>query len=115
MQLLAIAFILIGETVAIFAELRGAKIYAASSGGFWPVFWPSFVVMLLGTALLVAGYMLALKHVGNVWVVTAISLGSILIIEPVLNLLYMGQAPTLGAGIGFTLGVLGILSALFIK
>jgi hypothetical protein len=47
--------------------------------------------------------------------VTAISLGSILIIEPVLNLLYMGQTPTMGAGIGFTLGVAGILSALFIK
>lgn len=58
--------------------------------------------------------MLGLKYFHNIWIISAVSFGSIILVEPLFDYFYIGQTPTLGAGIGAIFGVLGILSALFI-
>ncbi len=92
----------------------GAVINASVGMDFLSVFLPMFALITLGGAVLIAGYMLGYVHLKNIWIVTAISVGSILIVEPLLAWLLFHQMPTLGAGIGLTLGALGVLAALFL-
>lgn len=115
MQIFAFLTIFIGEAVVIYAEQLGAKLYSAPSAQFGASFLYTLIPLTVGAVLLVVGYMLAFKHFQNIWIVTVISLGSILLVEPLFNYFYIGQTPTLGAGIGFVLAVLAILTALFIK
>ncbi|MDE2079525.1 MAG: hypothetical protein KGI73_04005, partial [Patescibacteria group bacterium] len=67
-----------------------------------------------GSLCLVFGYMLGMKYLHNIWSVTAISFGTILISEPLFDYFYIGQVPNTGAAIGIVLGGIGILSVLFL-
>jgi hypothetical protein len=113
MKILAFALLLVGETLVIYAEEMGAKVYTASAE-FSHAFLVTLPALLIGALLLVSGYMLVLKYFQNIWIVTAISFGLILVLEPLFNFFYIGQAPTLGSGLGVVFGTLGILSALFL-
>jgi hypothetical protein len=88
----------------------GAKLHT-SGVSFWMTIAHAAPAGIVGTFLLITGYALGLKTYQNIWIVSAVSIGSLLIIEPIFNFLYIGDWPTLGAGIGFALGVLGILAA----
>jgi hypothetical protein len=48
----------------------------------------------------------------NIWIVSAISITSILITEPILNYLIFHELPTKGALAGLILGVIGFVLAL---
>ena len=113
LQLTAIALVFFGEAFSILAELVASKRVAAS-GQFFEVFWPMFLLVVFAGGLLVAGYMLGYLHFKNIWIIAAISVGSILIVEPLMAYALFRQLPTVGAGIGLVLGALGILSALFL-
>jgi hypothetical protein len=49
----------------------------------------------------------------NVWTLSAISVASIIIFEPILAYFLTAQLPSVGAGIGFVLGITGLLVTLF--
>lgn len=110
MKIISLVLIISGEALAIYAELLSAKYYS-NLGSFGDSFWRSFPLIIIGGALLVAGYTLGLRSYKNIWVVSVISVTSILIIEPLLNYFFMHQIPTRGAIIGFALGILGFVSA----
>jgi hypothetical protein len=80
--LLAILLIFFGETLSIGAELMGSKRIAAYGTDWSSVFLPMLVLIILGGAMLVAGYMLGYVYFKNIWIVFALSLGSILVVEP---------------------------------
>ncbi|MBI4173778.1 MAG: hypothetical protein HY519_03610 [Candidatus Aenigmarchaeota archaeon] len=111
-KLLAIALILAGEALAIYAEMLGAKAYAESSP-FLAAFLKMLLVMTVGGGFLIAGYMLGFQAFQNIWIVTAASITSILIIEPILAYTLFQQLPTKGAMVGLALGLAGFLAALF--
>lgn len=67
-----------------------------------------------GFGLLLA-YVLGIKAFKNIWVVSVISITSIVIAEPILIYAVFRELPTRGALIGFVLGVVGLLSAVFLK
>ncbi len=113
-QFLAVALIFVGELLAVGAEMVGARDVAAGGGSFWLIFSKMFGVMALGGALLVGGYMLGYRAFQNIWIVTAVSIGSILLVEPILAWTLFHELPTRGAVVGIVLGVGGILSALFL-
>jgi hypothetical protein len=113
MKMLALACLFLGETLVIYAEEFGAKTYTLS-GHLGGTFLETLVPLTIGAVCLVIGYMLGLKLFQNIWIVTAVSFGSILVVEPLFDFFYIGQVPATGAAIGVVLGALGILSAIFL-
>ncbi len=113
-KLLPIIILFICEVLAILAEITAAKYFALDGNSFWKGFFRSLPIILLGAILLVGGYMLGLKAFKNIWIVSAISITSILIAEPIINYTITNQLPTKGALIGLIFGVLGFIAALFL-
>lgn len=114
-KIFVIILIFCGEALAIYSEMLGAKRFGLGDTAFWPLFFRIFVVMAAGGALLVAGYTLGYKAFQNIWVVSAISITSILLIEPILAYGFFRQMPTYGALAGLLLGAAGFCLALFWK
>jgi len=113
-KILVILIIFLGETLAILAEITSAKYFAIDHNSFSRGVIRAIPIMLTGSLLLVFGYMLGLKNFKNIWIVSAVSITSILIAEPIINYTITKQLPGRGALIGLTLGVLGFLAALFL-
>ncbi|HEV8666222.1 MAG TPA: hypothetical protein VN665_00025 [Candidatus Paceibacterota bacterium] len=112
-RLAAVLLVFFGEAFSIAAELVAAK--RIGMGGNYPhIFILATIVVIFGGAMLIAGYMLGYLYLKNIWIIAAISVGSILIVEPIVAYALFRQMPTLGAGIGLVLGVLGTLAALFL-
>jgi hypothetical protein len=112
-KILVILLIILGEALMIYAEMLGAKTYTVSSNPFLKVFLKMFLIMVLAGGLLIAGYMLGFSSFKSIWVVSIASITAILVIEPVLAFAFFKQMPTKGAIIGFVLGVLGFIAAVF--
>jgi hypothetical protein len=113
MKFLSIALIVIGEILAIYAELFSAHQMQIKNSQ--QVFWISFIIMTLAGAALLGGYMLGYKSFDNIWIVVALSIGSILMVEPVVAYAMFKEIPTKGAIIGLALGAAGTLSSAFVK
>jgi hypothetical protein len=114
MQYFVIASIFLGESLVVYAEVLGAKLHGMLGYSFQASILWSLIPGVLGTILLIVGYALGLKLFQNIWVVSALSVGTLLVIEPALNYFFVGQAPGLGSGIGFIFGVLGLLAVTFL-
>ena len=114
LKILVIAVMLFSESLAIWYEMIGARNYVQqqSIGKIFLYLTPA--VLGAGFGLLLA-YVLGIKAFKNIWVVSVISITSIVIAEPILIYAVFRELPTRGAAIGFVLGVMGLLSALFIK
>ncbi len=67
-----------------------------------------------GGILLVCGYALGYMHLRNIWIIVAISVGAILVVEPMLTVLLFRDVPATGSLIGLVLGEFGILAAMFL-
>lgn len=109
-QILVLILIFLGETLSIYAEMIGARTLTNS---FWQVFFKMFIIITFAGAMLIVGYMLGFQAFKNIWIVSVISIGAILIVEPILAYTIFQQLPTTGALIGFILGIIGIICATF--
>jgi hypothetical protein len=107
-KLLAIFLVFLGELFAVYAETFAVK-FSLWSGGFWKM----FLIMVLGGFLLVAGYVLGYRAYQNLWIITVISITTLLIAEPLVILVFFKQIPTVGAIIGFILGIIGLFCSIF--
>ncbi|MBI1969695.1 hypothetical protein HYS48_03285 [Candidatus Woesearchaeota archaeon] len=92
--------------------MLGARTYTTTSP-FLQIFLKMFLIMILGGGFLIAGYMLGFQAFQNIWVVSVVSITSILVIEPILAYTIFQQLPTKGAFLGLILGVLGFMAAVF--
>jgi len=100
-----------GEVLAIYSEMIAAR--TAKEHGLTPLLalWMLLLIVIAG-GLLLAGYYFGYLSNKNIWVVTVISLGSILIAEPLLILFFFKEMPTTGAWVGLACAVIGMLAAL---
>ena len=114
MKIIVILLIFLGESLAIGAEMFAARTHSVESKPFLNVFLKMFLVIIVGGAFLIAGYMLGLGAFKSIWIVSVASITSILIMEPVIAYLVFQQLPARGAIIGFVLGMLGFLATLFL-
>jgi len=105
--------IVIGEILMIYAEIAGARDNASTIHG--DMLWKIYVIGALGFCATLTGYVFGIYIYKNIWIVTVISIVTILIVEPPVAYFMTRQAPTRGALIGFILGALGLLAALFYK
>ncbi len=110
-KLIPIVLLFLGESLAIYSEVIAAR----NIHTFTATFWKMSAVMTLAGLLLIAGYMLGLKYLNNIWIVGAVSIASIIITEPLITYAIFHELPSRGALIGLVLGILGLLSALFVK
>lgn len=113
MKIFALITLFFGEALSIGAELVASKRVVSHPNEYLSIFLWVLIPVVFGGILLVTGYMLGYLHIKNIWVVTAVSVGSILIVEPILIFWLFREMPTTGAVIGLVLGVLGIFFALF--
>jgi len=109
-KLIPLLLIFAGESVAIYSEVVAAR----DAENFLSAFWKASVIFAFAGLLLIGGYMLGLKYLKNIWVVGAVSIASIIIMEPVITYLLFRELPSRGALLGFVFGILGLLSALFV-
>ena len=114
MRPLSIVLIFLGEALAIYAEVAGAYGHTANGQSLMTAFMRMFPIMTVAGVCLVLGYILGARTFSNIWIVGVISITSILLLEPVLSYGIFRQLPTMGAGIGFALGAVGLLLALFL-
>ena len=112
-KILVLILIFLGEALAIYAEMTGARMNQVTQQPFLQIFLKMFLIIIIGSGLLIAGYMLGFESFKNIWIVSVISITSILIIEPILALTIFKQMPTTGALIGLVLGIIGIIAAIF--
>ncbi len=109
-KLLAIALLLVGEAFSVYAEMIAAKEHALANQSFQTIFIKAFCQMAIAGALLIAGYMLGYRSFRNIWMVSALSITSILLMEPLIGYLVFLQIPTRGALIGLILGAVGFIA-----
>ena len=114
LKFLVLLLIFFGEFLLIFAEIRGANTYSIPGQSFGRVFLQMFVVFIIGGIFLLSGYILGYRAFQNIWLLTAISVASVLIIEPTMSFVIFQQIPTRGAWMGLGFGTAGLLSALFL-
>lgn len=110
-----IAIIFVAEAACIYGEMLAAKHYVSVSESFWRVFFKVFAFMVIFSGLIVVGYMWGLKSFKNIWVVSVISITSILIVEPILAYSLFKEFPTKGALTGLILGAVGFVITLIWK
>ncbi|MDP3770076.1 MAG: hypothetical protein U1A25_03430 [Candidatus Sungbacteria bacterium] len=113
LKVFTLILIFAGELFAIYAEMIGAKMHAISSQNFSQVFLKMLPIMIIAGALLITGYIFGYRAFKNIWIVSAVSITSILIIEPILAWVVFQQVPTTGALIGFILGAIGLFASLY--
>jgi hypothetical protein len=63
---------------------------------------------------LIAGYILGFNAFKNIWIISVASITTFLIVEPLTAYTLFKQMPTTGSIIGFILGVLGFIAAIFL-
>ncbi|WP_245285123.1 hypothetical protein [Bradyrhizobium sp. WSM3983] len=73
-----------------------------------------FLLVSVGGILLVCGYALGYMYLKSIWIIAAISVGAILVMEPILALLLFRDVPTAGSLIGLVFGALGTLAAIIL-
>jgi len=101
MKLLALSSLFVGEAFCIWGEM-----ILASQGRWSPL--PLFM-LVAGMAGLSAGYLYGTKYCGDIWVVCAVSTGSIVIVEPLLAYLYFNTVPEPRVLLGLIFGIVGLI------
>jgi general stress protein CsbA len=91
----AVALVLFGEMFSIVAEVTASK-QSTDGAHHVATFFQMLVFITLAGALLIAGYMIGYIHFRSIWIITAVSVGSISIGQPILTYLLFQQTPTLG-------------------
>ncbi|RON19513.1 hypothetical protein BK662_02015 [Pseudomonas frederiksbergensis] len=99
----------LGEFFAIYSEVVTARLAQTGSGS-WEAFMLPVVLMTFAGFCLLGAYWLGYVVVGDIWIVTVISVTSLLLLEPIVVWYLFHEAPGRGALIGFCLGALGMLS-----
>lgn len=113
-QILTGVVLFLGESLIIGAEMWAAKNFQNSPRPEHLIL-TAFVIAVIGVALLVYGYTWGYQAFKNIWIVTALSVAGILIVEPLIAWFLFQEIPTKGALIGFILGVVGLISTVTIR
>lgn len=111
-KILSISLLFFGEALIIYAEILSAKMFYTQNQPFWFVISRVGAIAFISTFMLLCGYMFGLAAFKNIWIVTVISITSILLAEPILTYTVTHQMPTKGAVAGLILGLIGLIITL---
>ncbi len=109
-KIVSVLLIALGEFLAIYSEViishRVSQKLQTSIADYW---YPLFVITLAGIPLIL-GYALGIKSFRSIWVVGAISISSIVFIEPIVSYAIFRELPSTGQLIGVALCSAGLVS-----
>lgn len=103
--LFPLLLLVFGEALYVYCEMMIAKQSHILSMIF---------LSLIAGLVVIAGYYYGYQSSKNIWIVTAASIGTILITEPIISWLIFHEIPTRGALLGLIFGAAGLLSAIFL-
>ena len=109
----ALGLMVIGEFCAIYSEVVTARLAHVGDGS-WQAFVMPVLLMCFAGFCLLGAYWLGYVVVGDIWIVTVVSVTSLLLLEPVVVWALFHEAPGRGALIGFCLGALGMLATVLL-
>jgi len=112
LKISAVLLLFAGEALCIYAEVAAGST-AVTATARWGSHFSEFLLFILSGVLLLGGYALGTRAFGDIWVVTVISVTSILFLEPLIVYALFRQAPGTGPAVGLALGGLGLVAALF--
>jgi drug/metabolite transporter (DMT)-like permease len=112
-QTLTALALFFGESLIIGAEMWASRFFNPAKP--WDVILPAIVMSIVAVCLLVYGYIFGYQAFKNIWIVTAISIVGILVVEPLVAWLLFREMPTTGAFIALIFGVIGIITSILIK
>jgi hypothetical protein len=112
-KILVVALLVAGESLSIYAEMIGARNNQIAAQPILRIFLLMFLLITIAGGFLIAGYMLGFNAFKNIWIVSAVSITSILIVEPILAWTVFQQLPTTVAVIGLVLGVVGLIASFY--
>jgi hypothetical protein len=111
LKILAIVLLIVGESLAIYAEMLAARNFNVSDSPLLQMFFKMFLLMTIAGGFLLLGYVIGFSAFKNIWIVSVASITSILVAEPILAWILFKQVPSIGAIIGFILGAIGLIVA----
>ncbi|EPL04052.1 hypothetical protein JFV28_23780 [Pseudomonas sp. TH05] len=103
----------LGEFCAIYSEVVAARL-AHTGNTTWADLALPVLIMCFAGICLIGAYWLGYVAVGDIWLITVVSVTSLLLLEPLVIWAIFHEQPGRGALIGFCLGALGMLSAVFL-
>ena len=112
LKVLAIISLFVGEGFGVYAEIIAAKGSLTAAQPFY-IFLKSVLLIIFSAVFLIGGYIMGIRSFHNIWIVSVLSITSILLIEPVLDYVIFNQIPTQGAFVGFALAVAGFAATIF--
>ncbi len=112
LKIIALALLFIGEAITVASEMYAARYYEHQLAPASHIVGAMTLAFALGGAFLIGGYMVGYQAFRNIWVVTTISVTSILFVEPLIAWFLFQEWPTTGVVIGIVLGVLGFIATL---
>ena len=110
---LALFLLFFGEFFGIYMEMTAAHLPAWNSVTTISLWKTSIGMTIAGLALL-SGYYIGYKVFQSIWIVTVVSVTSILIIEPILAYLFFHELPNRGSLVGLIFGSLGLLATILL-
>ena len=113
LQILVLATLFIGESFYLYSEMFVARHSASGTFGSKIFAIAMLLVMIGGMLFLLAVSKGIIAFDRNIWIIAVMSIAAIVIMEPVLAWIFFRQIPSIGAIIGFILGVIGLLMAVF--
>ena len=114
LKLISILLLVIGEAFTIYGEIKGAKIISTTTINDFSItnLLMPLLLVVLGSIGLLVGYCYGIKAFNGIWVVCVVSIGSILIVEPIIAYSLFKEIPSRGATIGLILGFTGMICTL---
>jgi hypothetical protein len=110
--LAALGFLLFGMGASILAEMLAAGHAQNLSASGLTSLWRPLALNTVAGASLIMGYLLGYQAFRNIWVVTSVAVGCILIVEPILAYAMFRELPTRQGLISLCLGAAGLLAAI---
>lgn len=112
-QIITATALFFGEALIIGAEMWAAKFFNSEKPS--SVILPAVAVSVVGACLLVYGYTFGYQAFKNIWIVTAISITGILVVEPLVAWILFREIPTTGAFIALILGIIGVITSVVVE
>lgn len=109
----AVGLMVLGEFCAIYSEVVAARL-AHTGNTSWPDLAFPVLIMCFAGICLIGAYWLGYLAVGDIWMITVVSVTSLLLLEPLVIWSVFRELPGRGTLIGCCLGALGMLSAVFL-
>ena len=112
LKLIALLLLLVGEALTVASEMYAAHYHEHRLASVSQIVLVATLAFALSGGFLIAGYMVGYQAFRNIWVVTTISVTSILFVEPLIAYFLFHEWPTPGVVVGVFLGIFGFIATL---